>query len=203
MSLVITKVFTRLWFTAPHANITSDTDSTTLLSDQSTQRGTFRKTRKLFGTEDGECRCLDLQAEVHVFLWTFVLSSQGIGARKRCIFILIFGILWLFIKTEIQPIQALMANRQVWEDEIATGRRSIQVGNASNWNTGQDRAGRWLALDSSVRHRTGPFEGGKQKEVGVVGEGDFCLLHVIVGVRFVDVHFDNGRRVDRTTVRRG
>lgn len=75
-----------------------------------------------------------------------------------------------------------MPDGEVWEDEVAGLAGTVEVGDARHWDTGENRTRSRLTLDSAVGIWTSPLERGEEEEVGVVGEGDIGLLHVVVWV---------------------
>lgn len=117
--------------------------------------------------------------------------------RLAIIGIHVLHVLQLFIERKAQPVFALVSNRQVGEDEIASRVGSVEIGHTRNRSTGEDwetRSGRWNASRGN-----GPciFEGRKQEEVCVVTEGDLGLVWAF---SFEDSQFDNRRWIDWATV---
>lgn len=121
--------------------------------------------------------------------------------NRRRVLVGIFGVLDLFIQVEVEPVKAFVANRQIREDEIASLGRTVQVCNACYGHAGQDRADRRRSRITNLCDRASVFQRSEQEEVGIVGKSDVGFVHVIVEFGFVDTQFNDGWRVNRTTVR--
>lgn len=102
---------------------------------------------------------------------------------------------------EIQPILALVAHRQIGEDEVASLLRAIEICDTRDRHTCQDgrRLGRCA---SSLGDDTGVLQARVQDEIGIVAEGDVCPASVVVRVAIEDVQLDYRRRIDWATVGR-
>jgi hypothetical protein len=179
--------------TTTHADITSNADTATLLGDDSAELSALRETRELFGGEDGEGSRLDLQTMRHMSgaMLLRVFSSLGVH---------ITTFLQLFVQRKAQPVLALMADRKIGKDEVASRFGSVEVGHASDGSSSQHGEGRLrLRRDATLSEMAGIFQSSKEEEVGLVGEGDVGL-----GIRsFEDAKLNDRRRVDWTAVGRG
>lgn len=102
-------------------------------------------------------------------------QMSSLGRRQRGIFIGILGVFDLLVQMEIDTVVTLVANGQVGEDEVAGLRRTVQVGDTGDGHTSQDMTG----LSSGAPYRvdgTNGLQGGKQEEIGVVGESHVALV---------------------------
>jgi hypothetical protein len=111
---------TRLAFTLPHANIATDADTASLVSNLLAERCALHQTRELLGAVDIERCCLNLHPPVNT------RGQIGIG-RLEVEILLLLGRLE---QAESKAILALVANRKIGEDEVAGGRRAIEIGHA-------------------------------------------------------------------------
>jgi hypothetical protein len=195
-------VLATLFATASHAHITSNTHTATLFSDNAAERGTGSKTRKLLGAVNLERGRFDLEPKVQKGLGSsgFARWGEALARRHGRVFIQILSILDFFVQVEVEAIESFMANRQIGEDEVASLRRAIQIGNAGDRDSSQDGAGRRLAVNAAVGDGTGIVEGCEQKEVGIVSESNVGLVHVIFGVGFENAQLHDRWRIDGTTV---
>lgn len=94
-----------------------------------------------------------------------------------------------------------MADGEVWKDKISSRRRPIQVGNTGDRHTGEDWTNGRLAGNAAVSDGAGVLQGREEEEVGIVGESDIGLVHLIVEFGFEDSQFNDRRRINGTTVR--
>lgn len=186
--VVLVPVLGRLVLATPHPHVASDAHAAALLSDHAAQRRALGQTRELLRGEDGEGSRLDLGTvgdEV-------VAVEDDIG---------VFGVQVLDLaqvleEGEAEPVLALVADRQIGEDEVARGRGTVEVGHASDRRARQDgeagRGGRRAAGGDGA----GILEAGVEEEVGIVGEGD-------LGVVLEDAQFDDRGWIDGAAVSTG
>jgi hypothetical protein len=176
-----------LGLTLPHPDIASDTDAAALVCNCLAERGTLHETRELLGAEDVEGLRVDFHAPVD--------ASGHVPGLGLHIEILLF--LCRLKQTKVELVKALVANRQVRENEVAGLIGTVQISHAGGWNTGQDRrvvieAGLAWGLDAGIS------ETGVKEEVGVVIESDVSCSF-LVGT-FTNTELDNRRGVNRASV---
>ena len=149
----------------PHANITSDADSASLVGNFFAQRCALHEPRELLGTENVKWCRLDLHAPIntrgHVAVSLFEVEI-----------LLLFG---GFEQAEGQAILALVADRKIGENEVSSGGRSVQVGHARGGNTGQNGRVR-LALHATRGNLAVLLEAGVEEEAGIVVKGNFLAF---------------------------
>lgn len=90
-----------------------------------------------------------------------------------------------------------MPDGEVWENEVAGGGRTLEIGHASNVCASQGQVIVGRLGGASLSKRTCVLERSKEAEVGSIGQGDVGL---VCFVAFIDVEVDDGRRVDGTSV---
>ena len=193
--------FHGLLLTTTHADITPDPNTTSLAGHFLRQMSTLAEAWELLRAVDGERLGLDVQTEMHKLLGRAGLHGVTGGVRPGWgpVLVLVLVVFYLFVQVEVQPVVALVADRQVGENEVAGRRRTAQIRNACHGGTRQYGDG-WLSLDTAVGHRTGELESREEEEIGIVAEGD--VLVQAVGIRLVDADLDDGWWVDWSTVRR-
>lgn len=103
---------------------------------------------------------------------------------------------------EIQSVPTLMAHRQIREDEVASGLRTIQIRNTSDGHTSQDGSG-LRARAPSLGDETLMLQAHVQNKVGIITESDICSTALVGGIAIEDVQLDYRRRINWTTVGRG
>lgn len=185
-SLIIVVV---LVITLPHAHITANANTAALVGNAFAERGALHKSRELLRAEDLEWVRLDLHSPVE--------TRRQVRLRHTEIRILV--LLSLLEETEVQAIISLVANGQVWEDEISSADGTVQVGHARGWNSCQDWGGLACGgLDTSVSDRTRVLQAGEEEEIGIVVECD--VLASLNSLSLDDSKFDNRRRVDRSAI---
>ena len=175
VSLIIAAVvFVRLGFSSTHTHISTDTHSAALLGNYTRKSCTLGQARELLCAEDGERDGLDLETEIHVLHWLSRLHRHGHAGRahrpdrRRRHLVLVLVILGFLVQTEVESVEPLVSDREVWEDEVAGLAGTVEICDACNWNTGQDGTSGRLALHSAVSIRTSPFKRCEKEEVGVV-----------------------------------
>lgn len=92
-----------------------------------------------------------------------------------------------------------MAHREVGEEEVASRVWPVEIDQARYRSAGQDSRTAGFLWHSSLGDRARLLKCRKQKVVGVHGEGDVGLSTALA---LIDLELYDGRRVDRTTVRR-
>jgi hypothetical protein len=102
---------------------------------------------------------------------------------------------------EVQPVPSFVSHRKIWKDEVTRLRGTVEVRDASDWHTGQDRA-RWRSRHSAVSDRACRIQGCVKEEVGIVGKRDIGLVGFVIGIGLEDTQLDDGRRINRATVGR-
>lgn len=179
--------------TSTHADLTSDTNTASLVGYGTAELGARSQSRELLGTEDGEWLGLDFQTVGNL--------GFSLGGSSGCCFIClvrILGILELFVQAETKSVFAFMADRKIREDEVSGLRGAVQVYHTGNRSTGQDgQAGGVIVGNTSLGNRTCLFQSRKQEVVRVHAKSD------IVGVLLftvIDAKLDNWRGVNRATV---
>lgn len=111
--------------------------------------------------------------------------------------VFVIGFAKIFEQAEAQSVCALMADRQVRKDEVASPLWSFETDHASDRSTGEDggRAFSWHA--SRLRLLASLLQRCKQEVVGIDGEGDI-VLDVIND--FEDLELHDRWRIDWSTV---
>ena len=106
-------IFLALVASSPHANIATNSYTTTLLRDNPAQRRACSQPRELLSAVHGERYRLDLEAEMKVCLRRagIRVSIDLVGQRQCRVLISILGVLNLFVKVEVQTVPSLMAHR--------------------------------------------------------------------------------------------
>jgi hypothetical protein len=104
-----------LVITLPHAHITTDANTAALVGDALAEGGALHESRELLRAKDLERICLNLHAPVE--------TRRQVGLRHTKIRILV--LLGLLEETEVQAVVSLMANGQVWKDEISSADRTV------------------------------------------------------------------------------
>ena len=187
-----------------HAHVAPDADATALLGDDAAERGALGQAWKLLRAEDGEGLGLDLEAPVDKGLGRVRPGHAGSGAGGASLLrrfgVGVLGVLGLLVEVEAESILALVADRQIREEEVSGRHRSVEVGHAGHEHAGQDGEGLGRLGHAAVGDGPGGLERREEKEVGLVGEGD--VLHGAI-VTFEDAQRDDGRRIDRSAVGRG
>jgi hypothetical protein len=109
-------------------------------------------------------------------------------------------LLSLLVEIETKLVLSLVANRKIWEDEVPSFCRTIQISHSRDGHSCQDwdKRSSWL-LYTSMGDVTSCLERSKEKEVGIVRERDIFL---VLAFAFIDAKLDNRRRVDWSSVRR-
>lgn len=190
--IVVIEIATGLVLTTSHTDIASDADTASLFRDNAAQLRALRETGKLLRAEHGEGNRLDLEAvrDVSTLLDLDVRRSLAVH---------VLLLLQFLVQGKAQTVLALMTNGEIGEDEIASRRRTIKVGHASDWSTSQDGES-WLGRrwNTALSEMASILEGGEEEEVCIVREGD-----VGIGIRtFKDAKLDNWWWIDRTTIGR-
>lgn len=187
---------------APHSDIATNPNPTTLLCDNPTQGGAGSQSRELLGAVDSEGNGFHFETEVEGRL------RHGCFVERLCVGVLhgsvlvgILGVLDLLVQVEAQPVTTLMAHRQIRENEVSGLRWAIEISNTCHGHTSQHGACRRTG-HASMGDGTSSLQRREQEEIGIVGEGDVGLGQVIVGVGFVDTQFHHRGRVNRSTVGR-
>lgn len=180
-----------LVFTSPHAHITSDTNTTTLLGNHTAQRRALAQAWELLGTEDMERLRLDFQTVRHVLAF-----PCGIGLGDLIGFVMVFGLLQFLVEAEAEAIPTLVPNGKIWEDEVAGGRGTVQVNHACDGSTGQDWGSLPFLGNATVGHGAGRFQSGEEKVIGVHGKSNVLFSFLALE----DLEFDDGRRIHGTAV---
>lgn len=184
-----TTTTTRLSVTLPHTDVPANSDSATLISNRLAKLSALHQSRKLLGAKHAEGHSLDLHSEVNA-------RRQIAISRLEIEILLLLGRLK---QAEGQPVTALVANRQVGEDEVSSFSGTVEVCHTRGGDTGQDG---WVvggrSLDTAIGNRTGMLETGVEEEVGIVVESDILAL---LNCRALDdSELDNGRRINRSSV---
>jgi len=178
-------VLAALVLAAAHAHITADADTAALLGNHAAEGSALGETRELLGREDGEGRRLD-----------FGTVGDEVVAVEDDV-----GILWVQILDLAQVLEqgkaeavfALVTDRQVREDEVAGGSRTVEVGHACHRSASQDRKAGRRGRGTAWGDSAGILKTGVKEEVGVVAERDFLVI-------LEDAQLDNRRWVDGATV---
>lgn len=183
--VVLVPLFGALVLAAPHAHITSNANTAALFSDHAAQSGAFTETREFLRGEDSKgCRfdlgtMGDKVVAVIDDIWVFRIQ--------------VFQLAQVLEERKAQAVLALMAYRQVWEDEVACRRWAVEIGHASDRRPGENReagrSGRRAAGCDGARI----LKTGVEEEVRIVGEGDFLVV-------LEDAQLDNRGRVNRAAV---
>lgn len=193
------KVVAGLVVPPAHANVTTDANAASLLSDDTAQNGALGEPRELLGAEDGEWFRLDLEAPIDKGggcvrtgnLHAVLGRARVVGVRLGV------GVLELLVQVEAQAILALVPDREVREEEVASRHGAIEVGHARDEHACQDRKCRWVLRHATVRDGASGLQRRKEEEVGIVGEGD-----VVHGLALEDAKLDNRGWIDRAPVGR-
>jgi len=179
-----------------HANVTAYADTAALLGDGATECSAFGKTRELLRAEDLQDGRLDFETMSDV-----VVARRDSSARVVYL-VVITGKLELLVQAETKTEVAFVANRQVWENEVAGRVRAVQVYHASNRRTGKDGGLVRVRHATRLSHVTGGFQRGKEKVVGVHHEGDVLggVFSGDTGLDLQDLELNYGWRVDRSAI---
>lgn len=176
---------------ASHTNVTPDADSTPLLRNGLAQVGALRQTRKLFCAVDAERLRLNSHTPVKAGVPVF-----GIVAAE----VTVLRVLYILVQMEGEDVAALVADREIGKQEVASFRWSVQVCHSGDGHAGQDG---WLcsrSLNTTVSHGAGGSKLSIQEEVRVVSHGD--IFHVLAaGGTLGDLELNNRWRVNWTTIR--
>jgi hypothetical protein len=103
--LVVVIIITRLLLASPHPNISSNTNSASLLSDSPAKGGAFCKTRELLGAVHVEWTGLDLHSPVKRCTTSSVELALNVRLRIE-----ILVLLSLFIKVEGETVAAFVSD---------------------------------------------------------------------------------------------
>lgn len=113
----------------------------------------------------------------------------------------VLGSLGLLIQIEAEAVFALVSHRQIGEDKVTSFFRSVQVCHSGNRHSCQDgNLGSCNWLNASSSNGTSDFQGRKEKEIRLVGEGDVLSFMVLA---LKDAQLNNGRGINRSTIGRG
>lgn len=171
---------------ATHPHITADTDAAALLGHITRQRSGLCQTRKLLGRIDLEGLRLDIETVEAEFPGLIRILGKRVD-----------GLLWFLEERETQAIVALVANREIREDEISSWSRAVQISHTRHWHTSEDRRGRRGRHSTGLSDGAGLFKRCVQQKVGSVRKG--YILLVLAGA-LEETKFDNGRRINWPTV---
>lgn len=189
VSTIAAVATTRLSIALPHTDVPANSDSASLVGNSLAELSTLHQSGKLLGAKHAEGFRLDLHSEVD--------TRRQIAISGLKIEILLF--LGCLEQTKGQTISALVANRQVGEDEVSSFGRAVEVCHTRGGDTGQDG---WVvgggSLNTAMGNRTGMLETGVEEEVGVVVESD--ILALLNCGTLNDSELDNGRRINRSSV---
>lgn len=172
-----------------HPHITSDPNTAALFGYHTTERRTLCQTWELLCAVYDERFRLDLQSvgDMSIASHTF----RGVE-----VLVVILGILELLVQAEAEPVLALMADREVREDEIACRFRPVQVDHTRHGGTSQNGQPGLLLWHAAIGNWTSLLQGRKQKVVCVHVEGN-----VIFGsLALVDFELNNWWRIHRSAV---
>jgi hypothetical protein len=125
--------------------------------------------------------------------------DRGFALLVRRLGICILLVLSLFIEIEAQAVPALMADRQVRENEVSRQAGTVEIGHARHGHTRQDGDLRHRGLHAAVGDRPGDLEGGKEEEVGVVVEGHIVAV-AVWAIALKDAQLDHWWRIDWSPV---
>lgn len=170
---------------ASHPNIASYADTATLLSDHTAKRSALGQTRELLGGENGERRRLDLAS----------VGDEAVAVMDhvRVLWIKVLDFAEVLKQSKAQAVFALMANRQVREDEVTSRTWAVEIGHTGNRSTSEDRRAGDGGRSTSWCDGTGILETGMQEEVGVVSKGDVLVV-------LENAQLNNRWRINRTAV---
>lgn len=104
----------------------------------------------------------------------------------------------LFVKAEAQAELALVSYRQVRENEVASGVRTVQIDHASNGCAGKDCGLVWVWHATRLCQMPGRLQGSKKEIVGVHHKSDVFgnLLASCASLEFKHLELDNWWRVN-------
>lgn len=189
VATITTVAATRLSVTLPHTNVPTNSDSATLIGNSLAKLSALHQSGKLLGAKHAEGFRLNLHSEVDA-------RRQVAISRLEIEILLLLGRLK---QAKGQTVTALVANRQVGEDEVSGFSGTVEVCHTRGGDTGQDG---WVVggrgLDTAMGNRTGMLETGVEEEVGVVVESD--ILALLNCGTFNDSELDNGRRINWSSV---
>lgn len=189
---VVVEIFVGLILTTAHADVTANANAAALLGDDSAQVGALGETRELLRAVHDERLRLDLQTEGHVSIW----CHQAVpGIVRHWLHVSILFFFELLVQVEAEPVLSLVAHREIGEDEVACRHGAVKVGHTGHRRAGEDRERCGHVVPTNGSDGAGGFEGGVQKEVGIVGEGD-----IVLGLGIEDLQLDDGWRVDGAPV---
>ena len=84
----------------------------------------------------------------------------------------------LLVKSKPKPVFSLMTNRKIWEDEISSRVRTIQVRHTRNRNTRQNWGWSWSRHSSSLSNGACLFKCSEKEKVGVMRKGSTIISQV-------------------------
>jgi hypothetical protein len=197
--VVLALLIAGLAIATTHADITPDTDSASLLGDDSAELSALIQARELLGAEDVEAARLDLHAEVER---SGHQGDSGVRGFWR-IGILVGLILGLLIQVEVQTVAALVTDGQIGEQEVASLDGTIEISHAGHGHTSEN----WRlvgsgSLDTAIGDDASMFQSGIEEEVGVILEGNVAPLGLLPCRTLEDAQLDYRRWINRTTVGR-
>lgn len=173
----------------PHAHVTANTDSASLVGNSLAEGSAFHQSRELLGAEDVEGLCLDFHSPVNTW--------GEIGFCRLQVKVL--GLLGRFEQAEGEAEVALVSDGEVGEDEVSSLSRSVEIGHARRRNTSQDgRVVGSAILDTAMGNGTGLLQARIKEEIGVVVESD--VLAFFNGGTLDNAKFNNGRRINGSSV---
>lgn len=178
------------------ANITAYTHTATLLGDSATERSAFGQTGELLRAVDLQDGRLDFQTVGDV-----VVAGRD-GPAWVVYLVVVPSKFEFLVKAEAKTEVALVADGQVWEDEVAGRVRAVQVYHASNRCAGKDGGLVRVRHAARLGHMTRGFQSSKEKVVGVHHEGDILegVFSGDIGLGFEDSELDYGWRVDWSAI---
>jgi hypothetical protein len=166
--VILVPVLGALVLTASHADVTSDTDTATLLSNGAAESSALGQAWEFLRGEDNEGRGLDFQAMGDVGIDT----RLRVGAQCRAIvWVHVLGVLEFLVKREAQTVLSFVADRQVGEDEVASLAWAVEISHTGDWSSRKDRGAGRVWWSTPLRNGPGILKGSWTKVSTMMGRG--------------------------------
>lgn len=187
----------------PHADITTDADSATLIGDQAAQLGAFAQAGKFLRTKHLEWSGPDIETCGHVLkvkwglwfsvsLWSWRRGKLSLGVGVACL-------LSAFQEAEAEAIPAFVAHREIRKDEVSSGLGTLEIVGPSKIDPLQRcyvrrRVQTTTCYGSSILQRR------TQDEGRIVLERDVGPVFWLRPLPFIYTELNDWRRIYRTAV---
>lgn len=105
-------------------------------------------------------------------------TEQHLAGSKRGVLVDVLDVLDFFEKMKYQAVPTFLPGGQVREDEVACLSRTVEVGDASDGDSSQDRVDRRPG-SFGLRDRANGFQRGIEKEAGVISKRNFSFARAV------------------------